>query len=314
MEPGYLALAVSGELAWRAERARKLLAACRLCPRRCGVDRLQDELGFCGAGARAGVASYHLHFGEEGPLVGETGSGTIFFSGCNLGCVFCQNADISQSRDGGVEAEPEELAGAMLDLARQGAANINLATPTHVVPQILEALCVAAEHGLRLPLVYNSSGYDDAQTLRLLDGVVDIYMPDVKIWEPDQAARLLSAEDYPQRARAAVLEMHRQVGDLQVAEDGLARRGLLVRHLVMPARLAGTESWVHFLAENVSLETCVHVMAQYRPCHRARDFADIARAITNDEFREALDAARRRGLRRLLGRGESLWRLITAGL
>jgi putative pyruvate formate lyase activating enzyme len=247
-------------------------------------------------------------------LVGDAGSGTIFFAGCNLGCVFCQNADISHGAGGGVEAGPEELAGAMLDLARQGAANINLVTPTHVVPQILEALHLAVDYGLRLPLVYNSGGYDDAQTLRLLDGVVDIYMPDVKIWAPDHAARLLSARDYPDHARAAVLEMHRQVGELQIGRDGLAWRGLLVRHLVMPEGVAGTAPWMRFLAESVSTETYVHLMDQYRPCRHASDFADIARTITVDEYRAALGMAQRCGLRRLDERGEGFWRRIIAGL
>ena len=309
MEPSYLRLHRSGELARRAGRAVSLLAHCTLCPRDCGVDRLHGETGFCGAGRRATVASFNPHFGEEGPLVGETGSGTIFFAGCNLRCVFCQNHDISRHPDAGIAASPEELAGVMLELQRQGCRNINFVTPSHVVPQILEALPIAVEHGLVLPLVYNTGGYDSLETLRLLDGVVDIYMPDVKLWDPEYARAFLRAEDYPARAREAVAEMHRQVGDLRLDPDGVAVSGLLVRHLVMPGGVAGTGEWMAFLA-GLSRETYVNVMDQYRPCADARTLAAIDRMISPEELAEAREAAGTAGLTRLDDRGERLFRRL----
>ncbi len=290
-----------GELVPRAEAAVARLAACDLCPRNCGVDRAAGQTGFCGIGRKARIASYHLHLGEETPLVGEVGSGTIFFAGCNLGCVFCQNADISQPGDMdrvGLEASPEELAGVMLELERQGAANINLVTPSHVAAQILEALPMALDNGLNLPLVWNTSAYDEPDTLRLLDGVVDIYMPDAKIWDPDTAARLLQARDYPDKARAAIAEMHRQAGDLDLDQNGLAASGLLVRHLVMPNGLAGTGEWMDFLAE-LSKNTYLNLMDQYRPCHKALEHEDLARPITGSEMRQARSRARDAGLTRL---------------
>lgn len=298
MSPSYLQLYTTGELARRIDEAVARLESCRLCPRRCGVNRLEGETGACGTGRYSRVASFSPHFGEEGPLVGHGGSGTVFFSGCNLGCVFCQNHDISHHPDEGLEASPEELAGVMLELARQGAHNINFVTPSHVVPQLLEALPVAVEHGLRLPLVYNSSGYDSVSTLRLLEDVVDIYMPDVKLWDPDEAHRLLGARDYPQSARAAVAEMHRQVGDLQLDEDGLAVRGLLVRHLIMPGDVAGTVHWMKFLG-GLSTRTCLNLMNQYRPCASAHEHPDIDRAPTPAEFETAARAAADCGLDRL---------------
>jgi putative pyruvate formate lyase activating enzyme len=310
MQPAYLHLAESGELERRVESARERLAACTLCPRQCGVNRLEDQLGVCRTGRRAKVASYHLHFGEESPLVGDAGSGTVFFAMCNLGCIFCQNADISHLGEDAIAAQPDELAGVMLALARQGAANINFVTPSHVVPQILEALPIAVEHGLRLPLVYNSSGYDEVETLKLLDGVVDMYMPDVKAWDPEEAARLLTARDYPEKARQAVLEMHRQVGDLEIGSDGLARHGLLVRHLVLPEGKAGTDEWMRFLAEDVSPETYLNVMDQYRPCHKAFEAEGVDRSLTAQEYREAKESARRHGLQRLDNRGERFWRRL----
>jgi len=300
MEPSYLRLHASGELVRRARAAVARLAECRLCPRRCGADRLAGETGACGAGRRAVVASFNPHFGEEAVLVGRSGSGTVFFAGCSLGCVFCQNSDISRNGGAGIEAAPEELAGVMLDLQRRGCRNINVVTPTHVVAQILEALPVAVEHGLSVPLVWNCGGYDLPETLALLDGVADIYMPDVKVWEPDVAQRLLGARDYPVIARRAVAAMHRQVGDL-VVEDGLAVRGLLVRHLVLPGGLAGTGEWMAFLA-GLSRHTWVNLMEQYHPCGEAERMPPLDRMLARSEFAAALGEARRHGLCRLDGR------------
>ena len=302
MQPSYAALHESGELAGRIESAIAGLELCRSCPRGCGVNRLNGETGFCGTGRLAVVASFNPHFGEESPLVGEHGSGTIFFAGCNLGCRFCQNRDISHDASAGIEAAPEELAGVMLALQEKGCHNINLVTPSHVVPQILEALPIAVRHGLNVPLVYNTSAYDSVETLRLLEGVVDIYMPDVKVWNPDHARKYLRAEDYPDRAREAVAEMHRQVGDL-VIEDGLAGRGMLVRHLVMPGGVAGTGQWMRFLA-GLSENTYLNLMDQYRPCGDAKRFPEIDRMITAEEFRAARAEAEKHGLVRLDGRGE----------
>ena len=297
----YRILHEKGLLKERAGQALKLLEDCRLCPRECGKDRTLHETGFCRTGRHARVASYGPHFGEEAPLVGSHGSGTIFFSSCNLLCTFCQNHDISHGNEG-TEAGPSLLAGMMLDLADRGCCNINFVTPSHVVPQILEALVMAADAGLDLPLVFNTGGYDKAETLGLLDGIVDIYMPDLKFWDEGPAAAFCSAPDYRETVCRAIREMHRQVGDLTVDDHGLARRGLLVRHLVMPGGLAGTEEAMKFLAEKISFNTYVNVMDQYLPCHRAGEDARINRRITVTEYGEAIEAARRAGLHRLDGR------------
>ncbi|MCX7824258.1 MAG: radical SAM protein [Verrucomicrobiae bacterium] len=300
-DPSYVALAASGELKRRAAAATAALAKCRVCPRACGVDRLRGEAGACGIGRQARVASCFPHHGEEDCLRGWRGSGTIFFSGCNLLCVFCQNWEISHGREGR-DVPPERLAELMLALQSAGCHNINWVTPTHVVPQALEALVIAVEHGLKLPIVYNSGGYDALEMLRLLDGVVDIYMPDFKLWDPDVAERLLKARDYPEVARRALQEMHRQVGMLQLDDDGLARRGVLVRHLVMPNGLAGTGEIARWLAETLSPDTYINVMAQYHPAggvggaDEMGRLRDIARPITVGEFRAALAEARRGGL------------------
>ena len=294
----YVALHRRGELAGRAAAARRLLGACRLCPRRCGADRPAGERGICRTGGQAVVASYDAHFGEEAPLVGRHGSGTIFFSFCSLGCVFCQNYDISHEGVGRPVSDAE-LADMMLALQQAGCHNINLVTPSHVVPQILGALDIAAGRGLRVPLVYNTSGYDRVGTLRMLDGIVDIYMPDFKFWDPGVAERLAGAADYPEHARRAICEMHRQVGDLVIDENGIARRGLLVRHLVMPAGLAGTPQVMAFIADQISTDTYVNVMGQYRPCGRAARIRDLSRPLRNTELREALRQAQKAGLQRL---------------
>ncbi len=287
-----------GVLEERARRAVRLLGSCRLCPRRCGVNRAEGELGYCRTGRWAVVSSYGPHFGEERPLVGRGGSGTIFFSWCNLRCVYCQNYEISQLGLGS-PVDADDLATMMLSLQRRGCHNINLVSPSHVVPQVLEALVRAAREGLRLPLVYNTGGYDQQSTLRLLDGVVDIYMPDVKYGSSEPAGAFSDAPDYVEVNRIAVKEMHRQVGDLQLDEHGIARRGLLVRHLVLPGDLAASREVFRFLAEEVSPNTYVNVMSQYRPYHRARHHAGLARSITPAEYARALEMAKEAGLRRL---------------
>ena len=294
----YQQLYESGELRARVEKARAILESCEICPHHCRVNRLAGEVGRCHTPALAIVSSCGPHFGEEAPLVGRYGSGTIFFTWCNLRCVFCQNYTISQLGEG-EEVTKEELAGMMLHLQARGCHNINLVSPTHVVPQILEALEIAVAKGLSIPLVYNSGGYDSLETLKLLDGIVDIYMPDMKYSDEGIAEEYSGIKDYPRVNRAAVKEMHRQVGDLKIDEQGIASRGLLVRHLVLPNRLAGTYEVVGFLAEEVSKNTYLNVMAQYRPCNKASQFPLLSRPITRQEYMEAVEMAVRQGLERL---------------
>jgi putative pyruvate formate lyase activating enzyme len=298
MDPSYLSLHKKGILKERIEAALDRLVSCELCPRRCKVNRLQDEKGFCKTGRKAWVSSYNAHFGEEAPLVGRGGSGTIFFTHCNLMCVFCQNYDISHLGMG-YEVSPEQLAKMMLELQNIGCHNINFVTPSHVVAQILEALPPAIEGGLRIPLVYNTGGYDRVETLRLLEGVVDIYMPDIKFMDSDVSKRFLRAPDYPEVVREAVKEMHRQVGDLILDSRGIALRGLLVRHLVMPRGMAQSHEVMEFLAQEISKDTYVNVMDQYRPCGQADMYPEISRGIMPEEYQEAVDAARKAGLHRL---------------
>ena len=299
-EPAYLKLHRSGALKERTEKAWALLENCTLCPRNCRVDRLAGERGFCRTGRLPIVSSWGPHFGEERPLVGRGGSGTIFFTYCNLGCVFCQNYDISHLGRG-EEISTRRLGEAMLELQQMGCHNINFVTPTHFVPQILDALPLAIEAGLSLSLVYNSGGYDSVETLRLLDGVFDIYMPDFKYSDRKVSARFSSAPDYPEVAKAALGEMHRQVGELQLDERGIARRGLLIRHLVLPEDLAGTKEAMHFIAQHISPQTYVNVMEQYRPCYQAGEHPPLDRSITGREFREAVEMALQEGLNRLEG-------------
>lgn len=302
-EPSYLALYRSGELQHRVEAALQELADCCACPRNCHVNRLANETRVCHTGRYARVASAFAHFGEENCLRGWNGSGTIFFSLCNLRCVFCQNWDISQQQAGG-ECKPEQLARLMLRLQEQGCHNINLVTPEHVVPQVIEAVAVAVEAGLRLPIVYNTSAYDALASLKLMEGIVDIYMPDFKFWKPETAKRLCKAKDYPERAREAIREMHRQVGPLRFGPDGLARRGVLVRHLVMPGQIEEAASIFKWLAEEISPDTYVNIMGQYRPEYEvgtlasdgAPRYAEINRRPTTDELVAAHEAARRAGL------------------
>jgi putative pyruvate formate lyase activating enzyme len=294
----YLTLHEHGTLAERIAEAEKMLSPCRVCPRNCKVDRLSDEKGVCQTGSKALVSSYAPHFGEESPLVGSGGSGTIFLTHCNLLCLFCQNFEISHLGEG-LETEAGQLASMMISLQRQGCHNINFVTPSHVVPQILSALPIAIEKGLTVPLVYNSSGYDSPETLKLLEGIVDIYMPDFKFWNRESAKRYANAPDYPEVARDAVLEMHRQVGDLVLDDDGVAVKGLLVRHLVMPGGLNETGEIMGFLARKVSRDTYVNVMDQYRPCGKAYQCPPIDRRLNKDEYQEAIELSRDAGLRRL---------------
>ncbi len=277
-----------------------MLKDCTLCPRRCRVDRTAGETGYCRAGPETVVAGWGPHFGEERPLVGRGGSGTIFFSNCNLACVYCQNFDISQGGGGRVMTS-EGLAEVMLSLEQAGCHNINLVTPTHQVPVIIQAVQCAAGLGLSVPLVYNCGGYESPETLSLLDGIVDIYMPDLKYADGEAARRYSDAPDYPSVARNAVVEMHRQVGDLVMDERGVAQRGLLVRHLVLPNGLAGMASIAAFLAEDISRNTYLNIMDQYHPCHRAGEHPAIDRCITSQELEEAVAAARRAGISRIDG-------------
>lgn len=303
MAARYLQAMTSGLLATRIAEAERLLGCCTLCPRRCQVDRLADERGFCRTGRLALVASYGPHFGEEGVLVGSGGSGTIFFCGCNLLCSFCQNYRISRTEDPDCRAvSGPELAAVMVEVQEMGCHNINFVTPTHVVPQILAALPAAIEAGLRVPLVYNCGGYELVESLRLLDGIVDIYMPDVKFWAVESGRRYANVPDYPERTRAAVVEMQRQVGDLRFDSTGLAKRGLLVRHLLMPGGLEEARAIFHFLAGEISLNCYLNIMDQYRPCGDVVDDSLAAKAIDAAMFKAATCAAAEAGLHRLENR------------
>jgi putative pyruvate formate lyase activating enzyme len=296
----YVALFERDLLRERVRSANDILRSCTLCPRLCRVNRFESPGTRCLTGALPVVSACHPHFGEEAPLVGRYGSGTIFFAGCNFGCVFCQNWTTSRLLDA-AEVSIDDLARMMVGLQRARCHNINLVTPSHMVPHILAALEQAVPMGLTIPLVYNSSGYDRVETLRLLGRVVDIYMPDVKFMSAEAGARYAAASDYPDVARAAVLEMHRQVGDLVVDGDGVAVRGLLVRHLVMPGGVAGTRDVCRFLAREISRNTYVNLMDQYRPCGDASRYPEIARRITAAEFHEAARIAQDEGLERVQG-------------
>ena len=295
--PAYLSVWQSGELVARVDRALSKLGDCVLCPRDCHVDRLADKFAVCRSGRHVRVSSYFPHFGEEDCLRGTRGSGTVFFSGCNLRCVFCQNFDVSWKVEGEI-TPPAGLASMMLDLQARGCHNINLVTPEHVVPQILEGLLIAIEGDLRLPLIYNTSAYDSLDSLELMNGVVDIYMPDFKFWDVEMARRYVRAPNYPEAARRAIKEMHQQVGPLVFDENGLALRGLIVRHLVMPGDIAGTRQIMQWIARELGSDTYVNVMAQYYPAGKVSDkeHAEIDRCLTLEEFEEALDAAREAGL------------------
>jgi putative pyruvate formate lyase activating enzyme len=286
-----------GDIKERVRKAHSMLEECTVCPRECRVNRLKGEVGFCGIGREPKVASFNLHTGEEPPISGTKGSGTIFFSGCNLRCRYCQNFPISQMRNG-EEVTTEKLAGMMLYLESKGAHNINFVTPSHVVPQILEALCYAWEKGLNLPLVYNTSGYDAMGSLQLLEGVIDVYLPDMRYSDDRIAARLSSVEDYVEVNRKAVKEMFRQVGNLRVDEQGIAKRGLTIRHLILPNEQAGSESTFRFIRKEISDQARVSLMGQYFPSFRAGECVSIDRKITPEEYESALESFLDSGLSR----------------
>lgn len=296
-EPSYVNLLESGSFPQRVTRAKERLSPCTVCAVVCRVQRQQGDLGECGVGAKAIVSSYGPHFGEEAPLRGWKGSGTIFFSGCNMHCQFCQNASISQAKVG-QEVTPHELAEMMLQLQKRGCHNINFVSPTHVGPQLMEGVYLAAQKGLQVPLVYNTGGYDSVSMLRLFDGIIDIYMPDMKYADPDLAYKYSRIEHYPTVNQRAVKEMHRQVGDLQVNEEGLAQKGLLVRHLVLPHGMAGSEEVLGFLAREVSPRTYVNLMDQYRPSYRAHEYPRLNRRLRRDEFMKVREYAEELGLER----------------
>ena len=297
MTSAYITLHKNKELRRRIAALQEILECCRLCPRSCQVNRLAGEQGYCRAGAVVMIASVFPHFGEEPPLVGFRGSGTIFFSHCNLRCVFCQNYDISH-RGRGEHLSVSELAQHMIDLQGQGCHNINLVTPTHYVPQIIAALPEAIERGLTIPLVYNCGGYESLEVIKLLAGIIDIYMPDAKFAGEEQATAYCNAPDYPLVLREVLCEMHRQVGDLRMDDQGIATRGLLIRHLVMPQGVAGTKEIISFIVERVSENSYVNIMAQYRPLYRSGEYPEIDRPISVREYREAAKIARREGLHR----------------
>jgi putative pyruvate formate lyase activating enzyme len=297
-EPCYLETHRSGALTEKIATAREMLTSCEVCPRRCKVNRLEGETGFCKTGELPVISSSNPHFGEEDPLVGTHGSGTIFMTHCNLMCVFCQNYDISHLGHGREITLPE-FAKLMIRLQKMGCHNINFVTPSHVVPQILEALPYAIEGGLRIPLVYNTGGYDSVETIRLLDGIFDIYMPDFKFADDEVSWRYCKVKDYFQVAKAAITEMHRQVGDLAANDEGIAEKGLLIRHLIMPEGRAGTREIMRFLAREISENTYVNIMAQYRPCGETTRYPEINRAPTNREHQEAIKIAAEEGITRL---------------
>jgi putative pyruvate formate lyase activating enzyme len=289
----------SGALSEKIGEAEEILKECTLCPRECRVDRTSDERGFCKTGNKPFISSWGPHFGEESPLVGRFGSGTIFFGNCNLGCLYCQNYSISHLEDG-AETSFERLADIMLSLQKEGCHNINFVTPTHQMPMILRSIQIASGKGLNIPVVYNCGGYESLHAIQLLEGIVDIYMPDFKYIDPEMAKKYSCAEDYPKAARTAMKEMHRQAGDL-IIDTGIALRGLLVRHLVLPEGIAGTAGVVEFIAQEISKDTYINIMDQYHPCYKAFDNPPLNRRITNEEYKEALRITREAGLKRIDG-------------
>ncbi|MBM4465004.1 MAG: radical SAM protein [Chloroflexi bacterium] len=303
-EPAYLRLHRTGELGKRAEELWAIMESCQLCPRRCRANRLEGMSGFCRApGTGLIISSFHAHFGEERPLVGRGGSGTIFLAHCGLRCVFCQNWAISHLGRGS-EENISEFAGMMLRLQRNGCHNINFVTPTHYSPHILKALDVAAGKGLRLPIVYNTCGWERMEILTLLDGVVDIYLPDFKYWDSDMSAKYSAgAESYPEITGAAILEMNRQVGVAKPTDEGIMQRGLMIRHLVMPNNVGGSEKIMEWIAANLPKDTYVNIMAQYTPAHKAYDYPEISRRITGEEYQKVVQRAQDMGLTNLDVRG-----------
>ena len=297
--PGYISLHRSGELKKRGESLWEILRECRLCPRECEVDRLEGEKGFCNAGSALRVASFHAHFGEERPLVGVGGSGTIFLSHCNLGCIFCQNWDISH-QGAGSPVEIGDLAAMMLRLQEEGCQNINVVTPTHFAPHLVLALDKAAGEGLRLPLVYNTCGWERQDILNILDGIVDIYLADFKYMEAEQAGHYSSdAASYPEITRSALMEMNRQVGVALPEQNGVIYRGLMIRHLVMPGNVSGSREAMQWISDHLPAETYVNIMIQYRPAYRAHLYPEIDTYVSREDYREVVQEARRCGLSNL---------------
>jgi len=296
--PAYRKILQTGELENRFAVLSGRLSKCDICPRNCGVNRIAGEVGICGVGERVWVSSYGPHHGEEDPLRGVYGSGTVFFSGCNLNCLYCQNAEISQKLSG-EEISTRELASMMLELQGIGCHNINLVSPSHVVPQVAEAILLAAADGLTLPIVYNSGGYDAIPTLQLLEGIIDIYMPDMKYSDENAGRDLSGIPSYPMVNQSAVLEMHRQVGDLKISANGVAERGLLIRHLVLPNGFAGSQEILRFIAEQVSTDTYLNIMDQYRPAYQAYRKKDMNRRITRAEYLDLISMAENLGMTRL---------------
>jgi putative pyruvate formate lyase activating enzyme len=286
MYPSYLTLYEDGRLTERIDKAFSLLESCSLCPRRCGVNRLKDKRGFCKTGSLARVYSYMPHFGEEPPISGQRGSGTIFFSGCNMACVYCQNYKFSQLNEGR-QVQPSELAQFMLELQESGCHNINLVTPTHVMPQILQALSLAIPRGLKLPLVYNTSGYELPEVIRLLQGIVDIFLTDMRYAEDEMSLRYSNTPDYPEYNQAAVKYMHRQAGIAQIDKQGLINKGLIIRHLVLPDNIAGTARIMRFIARQISPQAYISLMSQYLPCHKAGRYPELSRRISEQEYARA---------------------------
>ena len=305
-EPGYLKLHRSGELKKRGEELWNIMKSCKLCPRMCGVNKLEGNKGFCQASSQLEISSYHPHFGEERPLVGKGGSGAIFFTNCGLRCVFCINWEISQGGQGS-PSSIDDLAEMMLHLQKIGCHNINVVTPTHYSPHIVLAVDIAAGKGLRLPLVYNTCGWERLEILKKLDGIVDIYLPDFKYSDGKMAAKYSSAaETYPEITKAALLEMHHQVGVAKPAKDGLTYRGLMIRHLVMPNNVGGTKRVIEWIAQNLPKDTYLNIMSQYRPMYKAFEYPEIARRITPQEYKEAVEWAKKAGLTNLDIQGSPL--------
>lgn len=296
-EPCYLKLLENKELDERVKRLLKIQSSCELCPRKCRINRLVGEKGYCKSGKELSVSSYGPHFGEEPELSGTNGSGTIFLAHCNLLCLYCQNYEISHLGIG-EEVSIDKVAQMMLSLQDMGCHNINFVTPTHFTPQLVLAVSVAAQNGLKLPLVWNCSGYENVETIKLLDGIVDIYMPDIKYSESEPAKKYSNAPDYFEQCKTAVKEMHRQVGDLKVDSNGIAKRGLLIRHLVLPNNLAGSERVLEFIAKEVSLDCYVNIMDQYRPCGKASEYPELSRRPTSSEYFRVVELAKKLGLHR----------------
>ena len=297
MVPSYIKAKQDGSLEEKAEELEKMASPCVLCPRQCKARRKEGSLGYCKAPYELYVSSAFPHFGEEAPLVGSRGSGTLFLTHCNIRCVFCQNYEISFFGDG-APTSPKDLAHMMVRLQKAGCHNINFVTPTHYVPQIVQAISYAIDMRLSIPLVFNCGGYESLEVIRLLEGIFDIYMPDIKFLDPNLSQRYLNARDYPQVVKEVVREMHRQVGDLKTDSQGVAERGLIIRHLVMPSHIEDTKEVLRFVREEISKDAFVNIMAQYHPCHKAFEFPEIGRRITEAEYLEALEFARKIGLRR----------------